>query len=178
MRKLIYLISLDSPCCVNCALKSTALDNRSEYSAIVIETILDHFYTDNYLDSFHPLEQAISVMVDVIQLLKSIGFNSYVNSWVNLYKFVSKNQEILKYTTQELPLKSKLVTVDLNYTSIEWTLRILWDLEQDVLRIKVKNKEFPITKRGILSFVSLIFAPLGILTPALIEPKWTIQDLR
>ena len=96
----------DSPCCANCALKSTALDNRSEYSARLIETILDHFYMDDYLDSFHSLEQAISVMVDVIQLLKPIGFN--------LNKFVSKNQEILKYTTQELPLKSKLVSVDLN----------------------------------------------------------------
>ena len=80
----------DSPCCANCALKSTALDNRSEYSARIIETILDHFYMDDYLDSSHSLEQAISVMVDVIQLLKPIGFN--------LNKFVSRNQEILKYT--------------------------------------------------------------------------------
>ena len=54
---------------------------------------------DDYLDLFPLLEQAISVIVDVIQLLKTGGFN--------LTKFVSNNQVVLKYTTQELPLKEK-----------------------------------------------------------------------
>ena len=47
---------------------------------------------DDYLDSFPSFEPAISVIVDVIQLLKSSGFN--------LTKFVSNNQEILNYATQ------------------------------------------------------------------------------
>ena len=159
----------DSPCCVNWSLKSTALDNKSEYSARVIRAILDHFYMDDYLDSFPSSEQGISVIVDVIQLLKASGFN--------LTKFFSNIQEILKHTTQELPLKNKLVNLDLNQASIEQTLGMLWDPEQDVLQIKVLNKEIPNTKRGILSFVSLIFDPLGILIAALIEPKCIIQDL-
>ena len=90
---------------------------------------------DDYLDSFPSLEQAISVIVNVIQLLNSSGFN--------LTKFVSNNQEILNYTTQELPSENKLVNLDLNEASIERTLGILWDPEQDVLRIKVINKEVP-----------------------------------
>ena len=101
----------DSPCCSNWILKSTASDNKTEYSARVIEAILDHFYMDDCLDSFPSLEQTISVIVDVIQFLKTSGFN--------LTKFVSNNQEILKYTTQELPLKNKLVKLDSHQTSIE-----------------------------------------------------------
>ena len=159
----------DSSCCANWALKSTALENKNEYSARVIEPILDHFYMDDYLDSCPSLEQAVSVIVDVIQLLKTSGFN--------LLNLLSNNQEILKYTTQKLLLKNKLVNLDLNQTSTEQTLGILWVPEQDVLRVKVINKEVPDTKRGIMSFVSLIFEPLGILTPALIEPKCIIQDL-
>ena len=116
---------------------------------------------DDYLDSFPSLELVISMIVDVIQILKISGFN----------------EEILKYTTQELPLKNKLVNLDLNQTSIECTLGILWYPEQDALRIKVINKEVPNTKRGILSFVSSILNLLGILTPALIEAKYIIQDL-
>ena len=111
------------------------------------------------MDSFPSLERAISVIVDVVQFLKTSEYN--------LIKFIS----ILKHTTQEFPFKNKLVNLDLNQTSTERTLRILWDSEQDVLRIKVINKEVPNTKRSILSFVSSIFNPLGILTPALIEPK-------
>ena len=159
----------DSPCCANWTLKSTALDNKNEYSGRVIEAILDHFYMDDYLDSLPSLEQGISVIVDVMQLLKASGFN--------LTKFVSNSQEILKYTTQELPLKNRLVNLDLNQASIEPTLGILWDPEQDVLRIKVINKEVPNTKRGILSFAIFIFDPLGILIAALLEPKCIIQDL-
>ena len=121
---------------------------------------------DDYLDLFPLLEQAISVIVDVIQLLKTGGFN--------LTKFVSNNQVVLKYTTQELPLKNKLVNLDLNQTLIEQTLVILWAPEQHVLRIKVINKEVSNTKQGILNFVSSIFSPLGILTLVLIEPNCII----
>ena len=124
---------------------------------------------DDYLDSCPSLEQAVSVIVDVIQLLKTSAFN--------LLNLVSNNLEILKYTTQKLLLKNKLVNLDLNQTSIERTLGILWVPEQDVLRVKVINKEAPDTKRGIMSFVSSIFDPLGILTPALIDPKCIKQDL-
>ena len=159
----------DSSCCANWALKSTALENKNEYSARVIEPILDHFYMDDYLDSCPSLEQAVSVIVDVIQLLKTSGFN--------LLNLVSNNLEILKYTTQKLLLKNKLVNLDLNQTSIEQTLGILWVPEQDVLGVKVINKEVPDTKRGIMSFVSSVFDPLGILTPALIDPKYIKQDL-
>ena len=40
----------NSPCCTNWALRSTTLDNRTEYNARVIEAILDHFYMDDYLN--------------------------------------------------------------------------------------------------------------------------------
>ena len=78
------MVRLTQPVALNWALKSTALDNTTEYIAIVIEAILDHFYMEDYLDSFPSLEEEISVIVDVIQLLKSSGFN--------LIKFVSNIQ--------------------------------------------------------------------------------------
>ena len=78
--------------CTNWALKLSELDNRPEYSERVIEKQLDHLYMYNYLNSFPTLEQAITVIADVIQRLKSSGFN--------LTEFVSNNQETLKYTTQ------------------------------------------------------------------------------
>ena len=48
-------------------------------------------------------------------------------------------------------------------------------MENDLLKVKAIQKEIPMTKRGLLSLVSSIFDPLGIITPAIIEPKHIIQ---
>ena len=160
---------VDSPCCANWALKRTAIDNKPKFSLRAIEAVLEHFYMDDYLDSFPDLEAAIKVIVEVIQLLKLGGFN--------LTKFVSNNSEIDKYTRQQSSTAKDLVNLDLDETPIERALGVLWDPKQDVLKIKTVNKEVPNTKRGILSFVSSIFDPLGILSPSLIEPNQIIQDL-
>ena len=162
---------VDSPCCAKWALKRTAIDNKPKFSLRAMEAVLEHFYMDDYLDSFPDLEAAIKVKVigEVIQLLKLGGFN--------LTKFVSNNSEIDKYTRQQSPTAKDLVNLDLDETPIERALGVLWDPKQDVLKIKTVNKEVPNTKRGILSFVSSIFDPLEILSPSLIEPKQIIQDL-
>ena len=63
---------VESPCCANWALKITARDNKPKFSLRAIETVLELFYMDDYLDSFPGLEEAIKVIVEVIQLLKMV----------------------------------------------------------------------------------------------------------
>ena len=160
---------VDWLCCANWALKRTAIDNKPKFSLRAMKAVLEHFYMDDYLDSFSGLEEAIKVIVEVVQLLKLGGFN--------LTKIVSNNSEIDKYTRQQSPTEKGLVNLDLDETPIARALGVLWDPKQDVLKIKTVNKEVPNTKRGTLSFVSSIFDQLGILPPSLIEPKQIIQDL-
>ena len=157
---------VESPCCANWALKITARDNKPKFGLRAIETVLELFYMDDYLDSFPGLEEAIKVIVEVIQLLKIGGFN--------FTKFVSNNSEIDKYTRQQLPTAKDLVNLDLDETPIERALWVLCDPKQDVIKINTVNKEVPNVKRGILSFASSIFDPLGILSASLIEPKQVI----
>ena len=54
---------------------------------------------------------------------------------------------------------------------------MIWNINQDKLTFKSVAKDYPNTKRGILSFVSSVFDPLGVLTPSLSEPKPIIQEL-
>ena len=54
---------------------------------------------------------------------------------------------------------------------------MIWNINQDKLTFKPVTKDYPNTKRGILSFVSSIFDPLGVLIPSLLEPKLIIQEL-
>ena len=46
-----------------------------------------------------------------------------------------------------------------------------------MLQIKSVDKQTPTTKRGILSFITSIFDPLGILAPSILEPKLIVQEL-
>ena len=105
----------DSP---NWALKSKALGNKTEYIARVIEAIQDYFYMDDYLDSFPSLEQAISVIVHVIQLLKSSGFNLSLFQRINQIKWTTRCQN--------------LGIGNLVITPVEHTLRPHWLLGQIV----------------------------------------------
>ena len=45
------------------------------------------------------------------------------------------------------------------------------------MQIKAVDKNLPVLKRGILSFISSIFDPLGMIAPAILEPKLIIQKL-
>ena len=71
--------------------------------------------------------------------------------------------------------KHSIVDLDLQKTPIQRTLGVLWDMENDLLKVKAIQKEILMTKRGLLNLVSSIFDPLGIITPAIIEPKHIIQ---
>ena len=111
---------------------------------------------------------AITTISNVRELLKSSGFN--------LTKFASNSNVILKSIPQS-KLSPNLVNLDLDEMPVERTLGVLWDPSQDTLKIKAINKDVTETKRGILSFVSSIFDPLGIIAPVVLEPKLIIQEL-
>ena len=59
------------------------------------------------------------------------------------------------------------VNLDLTDPIVESVLGVLWNSRQDDLQIKTIEKSFLPTKRGILSYVSPIFDPLGLIAPVL-----------
>ena len=54
---------------------------------------------------------------------------------------------------------------------------MIWNINQDKLTFKPIMKHYPNIKCGILSFVSSVFDPLGVLMPSLLERKLIIQKL-
>ena len=74
-------------------------------------------------------------------------------------------------------LSPSSINLDLEDTSIERVLGILWNPRKGSLQIKVSKREVSLTKRGILSYLSSIFDPFGILTPIILEAKAIIQSL-
>ena len=105
---------------------------------------------------------------DVTKALSEGGFR--------LTKWVSNDQQILKPSPSQ-EVSSTLINLDFDDALIERALGILWNPGTDPLQIKVTAKDVPLTKRGILSYISPILDPLGILAPIILEPKLIIQRL-
>ena len=159
---------VDSPCSCIWALNKTASDNIVKIISRAEEAITDNFYMDDYLDSFHTGQEAIKISNDVANALIEGGFR--------LTKWVSNDQQILK-TLPSQKVSSTLINLGFNDISIERALGILWNPGTDALQTKVTAKDVPLTKRGILSYISSIFDPLAILAPIILEPKLIIQSL-
>lgn len=50
-------------------------------------------------------------------------------------------------------------------------------IEKDTFKFKIKVKEKPATKRGMLSIISSVYDPLGFLAPLVVPAKLLLQDL-
>ena len=120
---------------------------------------------DDYLDSFTNRINAIKTIHDVINILNTGSFR--------LHKWISNDREIL-LSLPNSKISSKVVDLQLNDLPIEQALGLLLDPQKDVLQIKAVDKDLPVSKRGILSFISSIFDPLGMIAPAILEPKLII----
>ena len=108
-------------------------------------------------------------MHEVISVLNSCGFR--------LNKFISNSTFVLE-SLLKTEISSKYVNnLDLNSLISERTLGLIRNIENDTFTSKPVINDLTDTKRGILSVLSFVFDPLGILTPSLIEAKHIIQEL-
>ena len=74
-------------------------------------------------------------------------------------------------------VSSKIVKLEPGEIPTERALGSLWNPLNDLLQIKAVNKTLPTSKRGILSFISSIFDPLGMSASATLESTLLIQEL-
>ena len=59
----------------------------------------------------------------------------------------------------------------------ENALGIYWNTEEDNIVFDARLKETPNTKRGMLSVVSSIYDPLGLVSPFILEGRQIVQKL-
>ena len=57
------------------------------------------------------------------------------------------------------------------------SLGLNWDLETDSFTFRVSLKETPFTRRGVLSIVSSLYDPLGLIAPVTIQGKLILRNL-
>ena len=125
------------------------------------DTILHNFYVDNLL-----------------------GTSSDQETLVEIYKEanceLSKADMPLRSWTTNSPTLTKLITKETGTEPFEDEQNILglnWSISRDSISVKSveQNAKVPITKRAILSRVSSLFDPLGLVSPLTIKGKLLVQ---
>ena len=150
----------DLPTCANFALQKTASDNQVEYPEAA-SAVVQKIYMDDYLDSFQNRDDALKLGRDLISLLKLAGFR--------LTKFVSNVPDVttaLDPDNRESNSSVKDICASPDQSS--HVLGLKWDHVKDTLVVS-RGVDRPldkaITQRSVLSFVSSVFDPIGLVAP-------------
>ena len=160
-----------SPSCANFALRQVAKEYEDIYSKEVLETICCNFYVDDCLKSVDSVDSAISLALQVKEVLGKRGFN--------LTKFVSSSPEVLKHLPQEDWGKNS-TTFNLNLEELppERALGMLWNVNTDCLGFDVQiEQKKDSTRRVVLSTLSAVYDPLGYISPFILQARRIFQQL-
>ena len=157
-----------SPTCANFALQKTATDNADEFDENVAETIKRNFYVDDCLKSALNDDVAIKLAADLPDILQRGGSR--------LTKWVSNSPKVLASIPQ-IDRAGSVKDLCLEQLTLERALGVKWDDRLDQFGFKIKMKNKPATRRGVLSVVSSVYDPLGFVAPFVLVAKIIMQNL-
>ena len=159
-----------SPACSTYALKRSFIDYEVKNNKEVEENLKKSFYVDDLLQSVHNMEKAKVLVKEAIEICAEGGFK--------LTKFTSNNMELLE-SVPEGRRKNGVKNHDLagGELAVNIALGIQWNIEEDKLKFTVKLREKSMTRRGMLSIISSIYNPLGLVSPYLLKGKKILQNL-
>ena len=158
-----------SPSCTAFALRRAALDQRGEFPSSVTDTVLRSFYVDDCLKSVATRDEARALMNDLSDLLDNRGFS--------LEKWMCSDRQVMESIPEQRRSGSTRSFTHTDELPQERALGLTWDLEADRFKFEVQQLQKPVTRRGILSEVSSIFDPLGLVAPVLLPGRLLLQEL-
>ena len=158
-----------SPSCAAHALKRSADDNAHFFEQEVVSTVKRNFYVDDYLKSVPQENDAIKLALDLLSLIEMGGFR--------LTKWLSSSKDVL-CAFLESERAPKVISLNLcDALPSDRALGINWEVNEIRIKFMVKVADRPLTRRGILSIVSSIFDPLGLVVPIMLRAKAIVQHL-
>ena len=163
--------SKDSPTCANYALKRTATDNQTDYPEAA-ESVHSNFYMDDYLESSPSIEEATKKAKDLVKLLERGGFK--------LTKFVSNVPQIpneLEPTGEPLSTAEKVIPKTEDSSHV---LGLKWNHASDYLVVSrgtSPDTNRTLTQRVILSLVSAVYDPIGLVAPYTVAARLLLKDI-
>ena len=159
-----------SPSCANFALKKTASDFGEKYGEMARKAVERDFYVDDLLKSVDHSDEAVKLIEKVRSMCEEGGFK--------LTKFVSNDLKVLNSIPESCKAPDmKLIDMSDKVSVIERALGVTWVIKNDTIGFRIALQDKPCTKRGLLSTVSSIYDPLGLVGPFLLEGKKILQEV-
>ncbi|XP_058840964.1 uncharacterized protein LOC131696441 [Topomyia yanbarensis] len=127
------------------------------------------FYVDDFIGGATTISKAICVRNELIELLGKGG--------CSIRKWASNEQRVLEDLNADKIAEMTERRFDTEETVK--TLGICWEPSRDTLRFdpELRQKASKPTKRSILSAISQLFDPLGLVSPVIIRAKIIMQQL-
>ncbi|XP_068221361.1 uncharacterized protein [Palaemon carinicauda] len=161
--------AISSPSIANTALKATSDKADEKYDSTVGNTIRHNFYVDDCLKSCADVHTAVKLVKDLVSATGEGGFR--------LTKFVSNSSDVLKaLPAEDCSVESDKFNLDMESLMMR-ALGMLWDLKEDSFKFSIELKDNPFTRRGLLSTISSLYDPLGLLSPIILPAKKLLQEL-
>lgn len=159
-----------SPRCANFGLKRIADDYEEKFGNEAANFVRNDFYVDDGLKSVDTVKHATTL----IQQTKEMC----VKGGLRLHKFISNSKEVISAIPRE-DCASTLKNLDLHSDRlpIERALGVYWCVESDTFQMPITLQDTTLTRRGILSTISSIYDPLGLVAPVLLVGKQLLQEL-
>ena len=166
-----------SPYLLNATLQRH-LKRYEEQEPAVVQNVLPNMYCDDLVSGAANSTQAIELKDKITEIMQEGGFQ--------LHKWKTNNLEVREHIMEQSDqkdstamtyAKESLGTKD----SQSKVLGLKWDPEEDILGINMEAvsdvKTHKVTKREVLSTLSKVYDPLGIVGPVTVIAKLIFQDI-
>ena len=154
-----------SPACAAFALKKTLESSCSD----VAKEAESNFYVDDLLLSTQSEDAAINQARELQILLKQGGFR--LTKWIS-----NSRNAISSISPTERNVAMRNVDISKESLPMDCALGVSWDLDSDTLKVRVSTPSKPCSRRGILSTMSSVYDPSGVLAPFTVRAKIIFQD--
>lgn len=159
-----------SPSCTSYALRRCAEDNKNKFGATVVDTVLHNFYVDNCLRSVATEQEAVRLLQDLKAICQTGSFR--------LTKWTTNNHNVLfNIPFEDRATEIKDLDLDQDSLAIKRALGVQWCIRSDQFKFHVHIEQKPLTRRGILSTMSSVYDPLGMLLPVILPARNILQEL-
>ena len=162
--------ALSSPSCANFALRQAARDNEDSLGLECADVLRRNLYVDDMLKSYPDEKSAKENILLVDEMCKRGGFN--------LTKFVSNSEQVMSsIQTNKQAVSVESPRIGESKLPVVRALGVSWCIEHDQFGFRVTLNDTPLSRRAILSSISSIYDPLGLISPFLLRGRKILQEI-